>query len=62
MGHYSRKQDHPIGNIAIWNFIDNQISAELAYGLHPSAQGHGYTPGALSQVKKITFNTFRRNT
>jgi len=46
----------PVGNIAIWDFNNDRTSAELAYGLLPSAQGHGYMSAALSQVKKIAFN------
>ncbi|WP_203641587.1 GNAT family N-acetyltransferase [Levilactobacillus andaensis] len=40
-------ESQPIGNIAIWGFNVQRTTAELAYGLLPQDQGHGYMATAL---------------
>ncbi|KRK89751.1 hypothetical protein FC99_GL000228 [Levilactobacillus koreensis JCM 16448] len=49
------RESQPIGNIAIWGFNAERTTAELAYGLLPQAQGHGYMAVALDQTIQFAF-------
>ena len=48
-----------IGSIGIWNFNDDQTSAELSYGIAPEFQGNGYMGEALSRVTDYAFGTLQ---
>lgn len=49
------RKSRPIGNIAIWGFNVQRTTAELAYGLLPQDQGHGYMAAALEQTVQFAF-------
>lgn len=42
----------PVGMISLWDF-DEQQGAEIAYGLLPAYQGHGYMTLALQRVEQF---------
>lgn len=46
----------PVGTIAIWGFSADRTTAELAYGLLPKFQHHGYMHAALAQVTAFAFS------
>lgn len=51
--------NNPVGTIAIWGFNGTRTAAELAYGLLPKAQHHGYMTAALIQVTKFAFTNLK---
>jgi ribosomal-protein-alanine N-acetyltransferase len=54
-------KDNPllIGTICLWNFSDNQSTAEIGYELNPRFQGQGLTNEAVSIVAGFGFKTMR---
>ena len=51
-------QDRPelIGTICLWNFSDDQSTAEIGYELHPDYHGMGYMDEAVKQVIRYSFD------
>jgi len=48
-----------IGSIGIWNFNEDQTSAELRYGIATEFQGKGYMSEALVRVTEYAFATLQ---
>jgi ribosomal-protein-alanine N-acetyltransferase len=46
-----------IGTICLWNFSQENMSAEVGYEMLPDYQGHGYVDEALKTVMSYGFKT-----
>lgn len=45
-----------IGTICLWNFSDDQSTAEIGYELHPDYHGMGYMDEAVKQIIRYSFD------
>ncbi len=44
-----------LGTVCLWNFSEDQLSAELGYELHPDFQGKGYMRETIREVIRYAF-------
>lgn len=48
-----------VGTICLWNFSDNNKTAEVGYGLDPEFQGKGIMSEALISIVNLGFNKLK---
>lgn len=53
------ENDTIIGTICLWNFSEEQRTAEVGYDLKPEFQGKGYMSEALKLVINFAFDTLK---
>lgn len=52
----------PIGTICLWNFSEDQKTAEVGYDMLPEFQGKGYMSESLKSVINFGFNELKLKT